>query len=68
MQLFSKEQAPRKPRIKRMHVVDAGGDCGTMVEMKCYHCNYESGWFSTDEPIRQLKRGLPCPKCNEQTK
>lgn len=72
-QLFTNEEAPRhrnKPR-KLMHVVDAGcGDNGykQMVEMECGHCGYRSGWFGTDKTVTEIKRGFPCPECNQESK
>lgn len=61
--LFTKEQVPRsrKPR-KLMHVYDAGDY--NHVWMKCAHCGYDDGWQRKDNTLTELKRGLPCPKCN----
>lgn len=65
--LFTAEQAPRSPNIKRMHVVDAGSDFGH-VHMVCTHCGYDDGWQMKLETLTQLKRGLPCPQCNKKDK
>jgi hypothetical protein len=65
--LFTKEQAPRHRRAPRklMHVVDAGSDYGH-VHMICGHCGYDDGWKVYEATLTELKRGLPCPKCNEE--
>lgn len=64
LSLFMKEDLPRHKPIKRMHVIDAGHNC---IEMKCFHCGYESGWINDErKTITELKRGLPCPECNQQ--
>lgn len=63
--LFTPDMAPRfrKPRQKLMHVVDAGAE--GWVEMECGHCGYKSGWHQRTETVTELKRGVPCEKCNE---
>ena len=61
--LFDNDQAPRTQPIKRMHVVDAGSNFGH-VHMICKTCCYDDGWSMRLENLTQLKRGLPCPKCN----
>lgn len=73
MQLFTREQAPRtrKP-IKRMHVHDCGpspyksesGKEAHFVWLKCGHCKHDNDWMHFEGTITELKKGLPCPKCN----
>lgn len=66
MQLFPKEQCPRRKPVKRMHVVDAGHlpDGCNGISFACPHCGYETGWIEDDLTVSQNKRGLPCPECN----
>ena len=63
--LFPREQMPRRKPRKLMHVIDAGG-CGEghHVQFKCKHCGHDDGWGIYDNTITELKRGMPCPKCN----
>ena len=63
MNLFTKEELPRSKSIKRMHVTDAG-HAWWEVHFKCGHCGYDAGWKQYDNTLTELKRGLPCPKCN----
>lgn len=61
--LFAKEFIARRKPIKRMRVYDCGHE---MVLMKCDHCGHDNGWQShLGNSITDLKRGWPCPKCNE---
>lgn len=64
-ELFSKEQAPKRPPIKRMHVVDAGnGLSGKVIQFECRRCGHNTGWIEDTCSVSDNKRGLPCPKCN----
>jgi DNA-directed RNA polymerase subunit RPC12/RpoP len=68
--LFAKSDIPRRQPIKRMHVIDAGMSdmkgC-QWLEFKCSRCGYkEQGHYT--ETVTEAKRGLPCPKCNENGK
>jgi len=64
-QLFTKEQAPRRKPIKRMHVVDAGCD-PQYVHFVCGYCGYDDDWkYHEGKTITELKLGIPCPVCNE---
>lgn len=59
--LFDALDFPRRPRIKRMHVSDAGHGC---IEFTCRHCGFCTGWIRDEWTITANRRGLPCPKCN----
>lgn len=63
-QLFSRDQAPRRSRIHRMHVADAGWHAGRIAIFRCSRCGHQTDWLPFDT-IAEAKRGLPCPKCNE---
>lgn len=60
---------PRKPRVYRAHVVDAGNNCcpdpgAGMAIFKCGRCGWESEWrpFRT---VTEAKQGIPCEgTCN----
>lgn len=55
---------PRRKNIKRMKVADAGTD-PEHVQFKCPHCGYDDGWaIWKGATLTDLKRGMPCPKCN----
>lgn len=50
-----------------MHVYDAGsgGTDGHHAALKCAHCGWDNGWdHYYDATISELKKGIPCPKCN----
>lgn len=75
------ELLPKPPRAKPrklMHVRDAGnGPAGSpIVQFQCRRCGYQSDWLpmrlshtSNPKPgaltLTESKRGIPCPKCNE---
>ncbi len=61
-QLFDKSILPRKARVKRMHVADAGQGC---IQFVCPHCGHDTGWLKDEHTFTENKRGLPCPKCNQ---
>lgn len=64
--LFPKGLAPRRPRVIRMHVVDAGnGEESMVAEFECKRCGHNSGWV-TIETVTEGRRGIPCPKCNAE--
>lgn len=60
-----------KPRMVRMHAVDAG-QAGYMMpgwktekgaDFVCQRCGYEAGWiFNLSDS--EVRRGVPCPRCN----
>lgn len=57
---------PRRPRIARMHVVDAGVGPrgGHHCRFVCGRCGTDSGWVVV-ATITEAKRGLPYPTCND---
>lgn len=67
--LFPKTEIPRTKRIVRMHVIDAGGCCGSIepgeqnVRYRCRKCGAESDW-ETAASVSEAKRGKPCHNCN----
>lgn len=64
MELFS-EDRPKRPRQKRMHVVDVGnGAGGKVIQFACSTCGHDTGWIKDSRTVSQNKRGLPCPNCN----
>lgn len=70
--LFTKEQAPRSQRKKRMRLQDVGaspfpsesGKEAFYVSWKCPHCEHDAGWQHFEGTVSDVKRGIPCPKCN----
>lgn len=73
--LFAADQAPVRPRIVRMHAVDIGDAPGLMDGWKttsggdfvCRRCGHEAGWLFNLCPS-EIRRGVPCPVCNEGRK
>lgn len=71
LDLFPSDPKPRTPRVVRMHMVDAGEAPGRMsgwktaqgAHFKCCRCGHDDDW-TFDLTITEIKRGLPCPKCN----
>lgn len=61
MQLFTKDQAPRRKPRHLMHVEDAGDG----ILLKCVHCGHSTGWIVATLTVTEYKRGIPCPECNE---
>ncbi len=53
--------APRRPRIVRMHVADAGSG---MIWFRCERCGHDTGWIPDTMTVTENKRGMPCPRCN----
>jgi len=60
------ELEPKKPRIKRMHMVDAGGLGGDqdIAVFKCHRCGKETDWLIVT--VSEIRRGIPCDACNNQ--
>jgi hypothetical protein len=59
-EMFDKQ---KRPRIRRMHVIDAGTIEGEKAaRFYCERCGTETGWYPCG--ITEAKRGLPCPECN----
>lgn len=50
-----------------MHMIDAGpNQCvgpAHVAKYKCGKCGLESEW-QTAETMTEVRRGIPCPKCN----
>jgi hypothetical protein len=66
--LFDRSDLPRSPQVKRMRVRDAGQSGGhKVIQFVCPHCNYDTGWIINERTITENKRGIPCPRCNEQS-
>lgn len=60
-ELFEK---PQRPRLKRMHVMDAGNIEGKhAARFYCERCETETGWMQCG--LTEMRRGIPCPECNE---
>ena len=57
---------PRKPRLWRMKLADAGhlpsGEKG--IQFVCPRCGHDTGWILDEQTITENRRGLPCPQCN----
>lgn len=66
MSLF--DNLPRTPRRVIMHIIDAGGGCGSepgiqYVRFKCDTCSAETDWEEMPS-ISAARRGIPCHNCN----
>lgn len=68
--LFDAADIPRtRPRLVRMHVIDAGIGCGDaepgeqFVRYACAKCGAETDWESA-RSISEAKKGVPCHNCN----
>ncbi len=67
MDLFGEK--PRRPRLWRMHVIDAG-DCEgdplyqVIARFQCHRCNAQTDWMKV-ENVTTAKRGIPCEACNK---
>jgi len=65
---------PRKPSVVRMRAIDHGQAPGLMpgwktaqgARFRCWRCGHDDGW-SFNMTVSEIKRGLPCPICNEAT-
>ena len=69
MQLEMFAKPPRATPLKRAHVSDAvkgQGDFPYGGQFTCARCTWESDWLCFDT-ISEMKRGIPCPKCNSST-
>lgn len=61
------ETIPKRKPIKRAHVCDAGeGQPGFPygASFQCERCGWQSDWTCFDNAT-EIRKGLPCPKCNE---
>ena len=58
-------EVPRRPRVLRMHVIDAGTACNgdRIARYQCARCSAETDWQEI-ESVTAAKRGIPCEKCN----
>lgn len=57
---------PKRTRLKRMHVVDAGSNGpgpGLNAQYQCKRCGELSDWLPGS--LTDVRRGIPCPKCNK---
>lgn len=59
----------KPPRVHRM-MPDDVGDSGAAypqyaARFKCRRCGTESEWLML-HTVKEIKRGIPCPKCNAQ--
>ena len=53
----------KPPRLKRMHVIDAGEIQGERAaRFYCERCGTETGWMPCG--MTEIRRGIPCPECN----
>lgn len=65
---------PRAPRRVMMHATDTGQAPGTMpgwrtakgAHFQCPRCGHDAGWLF-DMQDSEVRRGVPCPECNEAT-
>lgn len=72
LSLFAADQVPSQPRIVRMHAVDTGDAPGLLPgwrttgggDFVCRRCGHEAGWLFDMSPS-EIRRGVPCPVCNE---
>ncbi len=63
---------PRAPRRVMMHAIDTGEAHGSMLgwrtskgaRFKCRRCGHDAGWLF-DMQDSEVRRGVPCSKCNE---
>ena len=64
-QLFTPDQAPRRPRRVMMHVIDAGSapDGTDIVRLSCRICRHDTGWV-VSRTVSEERLGRPCPNCN----
>ncbi len=69
--LFGYTKPRAKPRVM-MHAIDHGQSPGMMPDWRtskgahfqCAACGHDDGW-SFDMQDSEVRRGLPCPACNE---
>lgn len=59
---------PRRPRVWRMQVADAGhlpGGAVKGIRFECSRCGHDTDWIEDRWTITENRRGLPCPCCNK---
>jgi len=54
---------PKRKRVYRAFIYDIEPTRQLFICM----CGWQSGWIKA-LPVREAKRGIPCPKCNEDQK
>jgi hypothetical protein len=61
-------EVPRRPRVLRMHIIDAGtAENGDKIgRYQCGRCGAETDWLEITS-ISASKRGIPCETCNQPT-
>jgi hypothetical protein len=61
-QLFPLIYKPRraKPRVMA-HVVDAGAEAARFA---CSRCGWDSDWLIQEFTDTEIRRGVPCERCN----
>ncbi len=61
--LFAFAVRHRKPRRVMMHFTDAGPGSPNWARFKCGKCGHEMETNTATD--LDLRRGTPCPRCNE---
>lgn len=54
--------SPKSPRLVRMHANDHMFQGGHFA---CSRCGHVAGWL-VGMSISEVRRGVPCPKCNKE--
>lgn len=63
--LFPVSDLPRKARVKRMYIADAGHiPGGKIIRFLCPRCKHDTGWIPDTRTISANRKGIACPVCN----
>lgn len=64
-EMFAK---PLRARPRVMAKLKDAGEApdGTQVARYRCKCGWDSGWIEDSRPDSEMRRGMPCPECNEQ--
>lgn len=62
----------RKPTFVRMRAIDHGEAPSLMpgwktangAHFRCWRCGHDAGWLF-NMSVSEVRRGVPCPECNE---
>ena len=64
------EMFPKPPRAlpRVMAKLKDAGEAPDSTQVAVYRCKcgWDSGWIEDNRPDSEMRRGMPCPNCNQE--